>query len=168
MRFLLKSMALIYQTSEINGNNIESNHIVKDIIWYDSTSIIPVISTVYQNFTARQYDATNIEYTVYDPTTETPTVEIAVNGIVVSSPTLDAATNIYSFKTDVVGEHTITITCGETVKTLTATITKLDINIEPVTAGLVFDFNPSGKSNNDADRIWTNGNVSMSVSDNFD
>lgn len=158
----------VYMTSEINGNNIESNHIVKDIIWYDSTSTIPVISTVYQNFTARQYDATNIEYTVYDPTTETPTVEIAVDGIVVSNPALDAATNIYSFKTDVVGEHIITITCGETVKTLTATITKLDINIEPVTAGLVFDFNPSGKSNNDADRIWSNDTVSMTVSDNFD
>lgn len=158
----------VYMTAEINGNTIESNHIVKDIIWYDSTSTTPVISTVYQDFTARQYDATNIEYTVYDPTTETPTVEIAVDGDVVSTPTLDKATNIYAFKTDEVGEHIITITCGETVKTLKATITKLDINISPVTAGLVFDFNPSGKSNNDVDRIWSNDTVSMSVSDNFD
>ena len=158
----------VYMTSEINGNKIESNHIVKDIIWYDSTSTTPVISTIYQNFTARQYDATNIEYTVYDPTTETPTVEIAVDGNVVSTPTLDKATNIYSFKTDAVGEHIITITCGDTIKTLKANITKLDINIVPVTAGLVFDFNPSGKSNNDVDRVWSNGDVSMSVSDNFD
>lgn len=158
----------VYMTAEINGNDIESNHIVKDIIWYDSTSTIPVISTVYQNFTVRQYDATNIEYTVYDPTTETPTVEIAVDGNVVSTPTLDKATNIYSFKTDIVGEHIITITCGETVKTLKANVTKLDINITPVTAGLVFDFNPSGKSNNDTDRVWSNDVVSMSVSDNFD
>ena len=158
----------VYMTAEINGNDIESNHIVKDIIWYDSTSAIPVISTVYQNFTARQYDATNIEYTVYDPTTEAPTVEIAVDGAVVSNPTLDAATNIYSFKTDVIGKHTITITCGKTVKTLTATITKLDINISPVTAGLVFDFNPSGKSNNDVDRVWSNDTVAMTISDNFD
>ena len=158
----------VYMTAEINGNTIESNHIVKDIIWYDSTSSIPVISTVYQDFTARQYDATNIEYTVYDPTTESPTVEIAIDGNVVSTPTLDKATNIYSFKTDVVGKHTITITCGEAVKTLTANITKLDINITPVTAGLVFDFNPSGKSNNDVDRVWSSDTVSMAVSDNFD
>lgn len=158
----------VYMTAEINGNTIESNHIVKDIIWYDATSTVPVISTVYQNFTARQYDATNIEYTVYDPTTETPTVEIAVDGNVVSTPTLDKATNVYSYKTDAVGEHTITITCGETVKTLTATVTKLDINVTPVTAGLAFDFNPSGKSNNDVDRLWTDGTVAMSVSDNFD
>ena len=158
----------VYITTVINGNNIESNHIKKDIIWYDSSSNIPVIGTVYQNFTARQYDATNIEYTVYDPTTETPTVEIAVDGVVVSTPTLSKATNTYSFKTDVVGKHTITITCGQTIKTLIADVVKLDIDVSPVTAGLVFDFNPTGKSNNDVDRVWSNGAVSMSVSDNFD
>ena len=158
----------VYMTAEINGNTIESNHIVKDIIWYDNTSSVPVISTVYQDFTARQYDATNIEYTVYDPSTETPSVVITVDGTVVSTPTLDKATNVYTFKTDVVGEHIITITCGTTVKSLKANITKLDIDITPVTAGLAFDFNPSGKSNNDTDRIWSDGTVSMSVSDNFD
>lgn len=157
----------VYMTSEINGNSIESNHIVKDILWYDGVSS-PVIGTTYQDFTARQYDATNIEYTVYDPTTETPTVEIAVDGEVVSTPTLSESTNIYTYKTDNVGEHTITITCGSAVKTLKVTITKLDINVSPVTAGLVFDFNPSGKSNNDTDRVWSTDTVTMTVSDNFD
>lgn len=157
-----------YITAEVNGNHIEPEHIYRDILWYDNTSNVPVIGTVYQNFTARQYDATNIEYTVYDPTTETPTVEISVNGVVVSTPTLDKSTNIYSFKTSDVGEHIITIKCGETVKTIKANITKLDIDIAPVTAGLAFDFNPSGKSNNDVDRVWSDNNVSMSVSNNFD
>ena len=158
----------VYMTAEVNGNDIESNHIVKDIIWYDAESRVPVIGTAKQKFTARQYDSTNIEYVVYDPTTETPTVEIAVDGVVVSTPTLTEITNVYTYKTDIIGDHVITITCGETVKTLNATITKLDINVTPITAGLVFDFNPSGKSNNDTDRVWTNGTVSMAVSDNFD
>lgn len=158
----------IYMTASVNGNDIESNHIVKDIIWYDPESAVPVIGSVFQTFTARQYDATNIVYTVYDPTTETPTVEIAVDGVVVSTPTLDKVTNTYSFKTDVIGQHTITITCGETVKTLIANIEKIDVNITPVTAGLVFDFNPSGKSNNDVDRVWSTDTVAMAVSDNFD
>lgn len=157
-----------YMTADINNNPIESNHIFKDIIWYDETSSVPVIGVAKQKFTARQYDSTNIEYVVYDPATETPTVEIAVDGIVVSTPTLTETVNTYTYKTDVVGDHIITITCGETVKTLTATVTKLDINVAPITAGLMFDFNPSGKSNNDTDRVWTNGTVSMAVSDNFD
>ena len=158
----------VYITSEINGNHIESNHIVKDILFYSPETGIPVIGTTYQDFKARQYDTTNIPITVYDPTTESPRVEITVDGVVVSTQTLSSNTFIYPFKTDVIGEHIITITCGSTVKTLKANVEKLDIDVTPVTAGLVFDFNPSGKSNNDADRVWSNDTVAMSVSDNFD
>lgn len=174
----------VYVTAEVNGNTVgleaiideESgeitgyNHtikVVKDIAWFDEASNIPVITTTYQDFTARQYDATNIEFTVHDPNTETPTVEIAVDDTITSTQTLTESTSVYTYKTDIAGKHTITITCGETVKTLKATIEELDIKIEPVTAGLVFDFNPAGKSNN-SDREWTNGNISMAVSDNFD
>lgn len=157
-----------YIVAIVNGNTVESNHIYKDIIWYDSNSTVPVIGCVQQEFTALQYDSTNITYTVYDPSTETPTVTLAVDGEVVSTLTLDNSTNVWQYKSVDVGEHILTITCGETVKTLVATIEEINIDIDPVTAGLVFDFNPSGKSNNDVDRLWSDGDISMSVSDNFD
>ena len=157
-----------YMTAEINGNHIESNHIVKDIMWCDPSSTVPIISCATTSFTAKQYGATNIEYTVYDPTTESPVVELAVDGKVVSTLTLDSNTQTWQYKSSDVGTHVLTITCGETVKTINATIEKLDIDVEPVTAGLAFDFNPSGRSNNDADRLWSDGDVSMTVSDNFD
>lgn len=158
----------VYMTAEINGNTIESNHIYKDIIWYDELSDTPVIGCTQQEFTARQYDATNIIYTVYDPTTESPVVTLAVDGETISTLTLNSNTQTWQYKTDIIGPHVLTITCGETVKTLNVTVEKLDINVEPVTAGLEFDFNPSGRSNNDADRLWSDGDVTMTVSDNFD
>lgn len=157
-----------YITATINGNSIESNHIKKDIIWFNAENDSPVIGCIYQDFTARQYDTINIEYTVYDPNTETPTVEISIDGDVVSTQTLNSNTSVYQYKSSDVGAHVITIKCRDTIKTLKANITKLDIDVSPVTAGLAFDFNPSGRSNNDADRLWSNGTVSMSVSDNFD
>lgn len=161
----------IYMTADMNGDGVDdirSNHIVKDILWYDEAGTAPVIGCVMQNFTAKQYDTTNIVYTVHDPSTETPTVVLAVDGNIVSTQKLEVSTNTWQFKSSDIGEHILTITCGNTVKTLTANIEKLDINLEPVTAGLVFDFNPIGKSNSDADRLWTDGDISMSVSDNFD
>lgn len=157
-----------YMTAEINGNTIESNHVFKDIIWYDAASGVPVIGCVQQEFTALQYDSTNIVYTVYDPSTETPTVTLAVDGEVIATPTLNSSTNTWQYKSVDVGEHILTITCGKTVKTLKATIEKLNINVSPVTTGLVFDFDPSGKSNNDVDRLWSHNDIAMSVSDNFD
>lgn len=158
----------VYITAEINGNKIESNHIVKDIIWYDAASDVPVISCAQTRFVAKQYDITNIVFTVYDPHTENPTVILREDGQVISTLTLDNNTHVWQYKSTEVGEHTLTITCRDTVKTLTAIVEKLDIDLEPITAGLVFDFNPSGHSNNDENRLWTDGNVAMAVSDNFD
>ena len=158
----------VYMTATINNDTIKSNHITKDIIWYDETSTVPVIGCVHKELTALQYDTTNIVYTVYDPTTESPEVTLAVDGNVVSTLTLEKNTNTWQFKSSEVGDHVLTITCGETVKTINVKVEKIDITIEPVTAGLVIDFNPVGKSNSDADRIWKNDSYSMTVSNNFD
>lgn len=166
-----------YMTAKINGKEIESNHIVKDIAWYDASVGTPVIGCRQQNITVRQYEAVNIEYTVFDPSTETPNVVLNSSYVndeqdVVNEYTSDIVmisnTDTWQFKTSIVGAHTLTITCGSTIKTIFVTVTELGITVSPVTTGLVFDFNPVGRSNNGADRLWSNGDISMTVSDNFD
>lgn len=161
----------VYITAEVNGSTVESNHIYKDVIWYDSESEVPVIGCVSKELIVKQYDTENIIYTVYDPKTETPTVTISVDGKIVSTLQLDSNTQTWQYKPTEIGSHVLTITCGKTVKTINITVEKLDINVEPVTAGLQFDFNPVGKSNNDENRLWSygeNDSIKISVSDNFD
>lgn len=167
----------VYLTAVINDNTIESNHIVTDIIWYDENSDMPVISCVDQDFEIRQYEVKNIVYTVYDPNTETPNVNLRDTYVNEDGETieefnsnlvLNSNTQTWQYKTDVIGEHTLTITCGEAVKTLIAKVTELGINVSPITSGLAFDFNPVGYSNNDENRLWASGDIAMTVSDNFD
>lgn len=158
----------VYITAEINNSIVESNHVFKDIIWYDSTSNVPVIGCISNDLTIKQYDTANIIYTVYDPNTETPNVILTVDGKEVSSLTLDVNTQTWQYKTSDIGNHVLTITCGETVKTINVTVEELDIDVTPITAGLEFDFNPTGYSNNDVNRLWSDGDTTMTVSDNFD
>ena len=163
----------VYVTATIGGKTITSQPLSKDIMWLDdakwqgNSDSVPLVSVPVQKFKAQQYDTTNIEYTVLDSTTTTPTAVITVDGEVVSTPTLLTATTYFPFKTDVVGTHTITISCGSAIRTVEVEVTKLDIVISPVTAGLAFDFVPD-TTNDNSDRLWTNGEVSLSVSDNFD
>ena len=171
----------VYLEADIAGRPepVPSEPVVKDILWYDPNSNLPIIGSATKTFYAKQYETTNIVYTVYDPTTETPEVTIKVDGAEVATNTVSAnpdydntPTAVYSFVTDTVGTHTITIICRGVEKVFTAVIDELGINAAPITDGLAFDFNPVGRSNGSDNRLWSYGTgdqkVSLSVSNNFD
>lgn len=158
----------VYISAEINNNTIESNHIYKDIIWYDESTETPVIGCQVKSLTVKQYDTVNIDYVVYDPKTESPVVVLSVDDEAVSTLTLSGNTAVWQYKATVLGAHTLTIKCRDTVKTINVNVEELGIDISPITANLAFDFSPIGRSNNDQDRLWSDKNVTMTVSDNFD
>ena len=163
-------------TATVNNKNVETNHIYRDIIWFDSASDDPVIGCIYRYdyyglLKARQHNTVNIPFVVYDPRTSTPTVTMKIDGKLVSEQHLTAAANTWSYKPDTVTTNVLTITCRNKTVTIRVEVGELGYNIQPVTANLDFDFNPTGRTNSAANRLWTdanNSNVKMTVSDNFD
>ena len=163
----------VYMTATINNTLIESNHVYKDILWQDYENDTPIIGCATQTIDAMQYNTVNIKYTVLDPNTETPKVVWSIGDKVLSEETLtekDAyGYYTFSYKANEAGTFVLTVSCGEAEpKKITVKVEELNINVSPVTAGLEFDFNPVGYSNSSADRLWSNNNVTMTVSDNFD
>ena len=165
-----------YITATINNMQVETEHIFRDIIWYDESSDVPIIGCIYRydhygKYTARQYNTTSIPYVVFDPKTATPTVSLSIDGVLNSTLTLSNPYNTWAYKEDDIAEHTLEIKCRDTVVTIKMDIVELGIDVSPITANLEFDFNPTGFSNSGANRLWSDSNntdISMSVSDNFD
>lgn len=164
-----------YITATVNSIDIETDHIFRDIIYFDDDSDIPVIGCIYRydyygKVPSRQYSANNIVYHIFDPNTNSPTVTHVADNTVISTQTMTSSSNTWSYKTDIIGDHTLVISCRDTSVVIIMDVAELGINVNPVTANLAFDFNPIGMSNNSADRLWRdkNSDVHMTVSDNFD
>ena len=175
----------VYMKANIEGQELESNHVYKDIIWFDDSVGTTVIGSTYQNFTTRQHESTPIEYVVYaGASIESAKVEFeasyidAETGETVVEFTKEATVDtgikqVWTYKSGIIGTHTLTIRCNGETKILIGEVTELKIDVEPVTGGLVFDFDPTGYSNEDADRVWSYTNAkgetySMILSENFD
>ena len=159
----------VYMKALIGGGWITSNELVEDIIYYDSSVGTPIISASHHDFTTKQYTTTTIKYTVYQEGVDSHDIKIYVDGKEVASPTV-TLNGEFLYNADEVGSHQIEIKCGDTVKTIKVKVDKLDINASPITEGLVFDFNPVGRVNEDiTNRLWEGDNgVKLEVSDNFD
>ena len=63
-----------------------------------------------------------------------------MDGVVSGKLTVGRTKQTWTYKSSEIGSHVLTITCGETVKTINVKITELGINIEPVKTNLMFDF----------------------------
>lgn len=175
-----------YITATVNGLDVETQHIFKDIVWFDEDATTPVIGCIYRSdyysearenndkepgkVYARQYDSTNILYHVFDPATGSPTVSRTADGVALPDKTLTQSADTWSYKTDEIGDHTLVISCKGTSVTIVMAVQELGVDISPADAPMAFDFNPAGLSNSGADRLWTDKDtgVAMSVSDNFD
>lgn len=159
----------VYMKGRVNGLDVQSAPLYKDIIWVDPEETTPIIGCRTQSFTATQYNTTPIEYIVYDPQNRETSVTLKEGEDTVAELSgIGRTAQTWAYRCTTFGQKTLSITCGDVTKQIVATIAELDLDVEPVTTGLAFDFNPSGKTNAAADWLKINDNLTMTVSDDFD
>ena len=156
---------------------------IKDILFVDPDNDEPLVGCNTPEITIKQYETKNIIFTVHDKNADIPEVDIFIddNETAVShmyiNPNDDfggTKTGVFPYRGTDIGTHEIKIKCRNQIKkVIKVVVEELAVPITPVTNGLVFDFNPAGKSNDDlSNRFWKysgiEGEIQMKTSDNFD
>ena len=158
----------LYLTATVNGTAIKSASVIHDMIFVDAESDVPIISSSLAQNTVTQYNTLRIPIAVYNPTSLTADVTLAVDGAAVATwGDVDRSIHYWNYTPSTYGTKTLTITCGETVKTFTITVEQLDIDNEEVT-GYAFKMKASDITGNASLRSWSSNSVTATFSDNFD
>lgn len=168
----------IYAKGTKTGSDVEIEtkpHEILDIMFVDPESDVPVIRAVADGEAKRQqYGLIPINFTVYQKDKDMVDITLTVlsNGEVESISSRTVPTLIeqpWDYRPLTEGSKTLIIKCGDTEKVLTLEIEKFPYEINPVLTNLAFDFNPEGRTNQDADfDQFENNGVDWTVSKNFD
>ena len=176
----------VYCTGVIEGTTIESDHLFYDIMFAEEGNAAPIIRAVPKYEAVEQYTNNPIEYSLYVKdeliapiTLQSYNVKDGVETLETETKlSIDRAEKTWNYTPLTDGVKKLVLTSGETVKTLDITVTAFPHIITPVTSGLELDFNPTGRTNQDADYDEFHNNVfdkdgnevplTWSLSDNFD
>ena len=144
----------VVMTSEVNGKQVTSNTIAKDIMWATEGDSTPIISCATKEFTAKQYSNVAIRYAkvsnvmgvqgkfVTDVTYSDGVLNVSKNGEAVSTtltgvvhaPTYDADTR--TIKLPVFGGDELSINFGKDLVVKSGIYNAVDKNIElTITSG---------------------------------
>lgn len=171
--YTLPSMAhgshtlLVYFTAEVDGEQVTSNELYYDLTVVNSQSNVPIITSDFRKTTASQYETIVIPYKVYTPTSLLSNVTLLVNGVQISTVTVDRTTQTWSYRFDNVGSTTLTIQTGSVTKTFEFTVTESQIDVEAETDALSLYLTSYGRSNTEEHpERWrdTRNNISATLS----
>lgn len=158
----------IYCTATVNGTVITSESVFHDMIFADAGSSVPVIACAIQTKTITQYNTISLPITIYSPDRLTSNAELRVDGTLVGTWTnVGRETQYWNYTPSESGIKVLTITSGGVTKTITLTVTELDIDNEEI-SGYAFRLKASELNGNDSLRAWSSNAVTATFSENFD
>lgn len=161
-------MVELYLTATINQTEIRSASVFHDMMFADSGNTTPIISVSLGTYEMTQYNTLQIPIAIYTPGSLTSNAVLSVDGTQVAEWTdIDRTIHYWNYTPNEYGTKILTITSGVTTKTITLTVNELDIDNEEV-SGYAFRMKASDIASNEALRAFTNNNVGVSFSSNFD
>lgn len=171
----------IYATATIEEKEVRTESQFYEIMFKDDGDAAPIIRTNYIGQSIKQYSSFSLEYSVYNPAdTEEATVTFAASWdgeryTNIGTVTVMSGQSYLTPSYDLTqfGTFYYKITCGSTVRIFEIEVEDFGVEITQVTAGLAFDLNPVGRSNNSEDRAvynYTSGSTTyhMTPSEGFD
>lgn len=153
-----------YFSAMIDGEPVESNHLVYNFMSVVEGNNTIIITSQFSKTEVEQYDTVQIPYLVYNPAAETSEVEITANSEVVANITVNATTQIFSYRANDSGTLTIVISSGTTSKTFELTVTESSIDVEAETENLALYLTAQGRNNAEENpNQWKYGNIEASM-----
>lgn len=154
----------VYFTAIINGETVSSNTLYYEFIFVESMRDDVIITSSFNQQTAKQYSSVPIPFMVYDPTSITAQVQIYANEELVSSQTVDRTEQSFTLRVNDAGPMTVEIKSGTTEKVLNFTVEESDIDVEAETENLSLYLTAQGRSNGEATREeWEYENISATL-----
>ena len=155
---------LVYFTAEIDGETVPSNGLYYDLICTEAGNTAPIIVSSFREADGEQYIPVSLPYLVYDPANLTAAVTLTANGEVANELTVDRTEQLWTYRPDDVGELTLSIQCGDTVKCFTINVAKTTMNVAATTNDLALHLTAYGRSNNEAEPgVWTSGDIAVQL-----
>lgn len=155
-------------TANIGGTPQSTEHIYHEMVFVSPGNMEPIISIPKKDFSMDQYNTVRIPVFVYDPSNILTDVGLYIdNEEITVWEDVGRTMQYWSYTPTSSGSHTLTVQCGETTRSLSVTVTPVQLDIEEV-SGYTFRMKSSDFASNNALRVWDSNGITASFSENFD
>lgn len=157
-----------YATMTIDGIDVTSNRLKMGMLFVDPDSANPAVLVMTDKTSVQQGENVRVDYMVHNPGSETTQVTLRIKdaqGAIYRQQqvTVDRSPRTWNVQDYPIGNIKFGVECGSVVAERTVAVEEYVLPVQPVTDGLVLEFDPSGRSNEEENPAqWSYGSISAS------
>lgn len=153
-----------YITATVSGSSVQSDSLKYYPIWVNSASTVPIIDIMRDTATVAQFTTVQIPHIVYTPGSENSTVYVYLNNTLILTENVNRTKQVFAYRLEDVGTATFRFETGSVSKSISFTVTELEIDVHAETENLLLHLSSQGRSNSEANpAVWvSDGSVNVS------